>query len=575
MQIEQPSLKVLIAEDSAPDRLILSTIVTNAGHTAIPVIDGVEAVTAFRTERPDIILMDVLMPNMGGIEAARKIREVAREELVPILFLTSLSDTESLVECLEAGGDDFVSKPYNPIVLASKIKAFGRMREMHTTVSKQRDEIEKHHNHLIQEQRVAKQVFDKIAHSGCLDLSNIRYSMSPLAVFNGDVLVAEVSPSGNMIILLGDFTGHGLPAAVGSIPLATTFYGMVRKGFALPDILREINHKLHEILPVGFFCCATCIELNFSDQTMFTWTGGLPPSYLYRFKTDTYDIINSSNLPLGVLSSGSFKAEPTRIELDIGDRLYMWSDGVFESRNSDGDMFGEDRLHDLMEEYRGKNSLFDTVLNRVHEHIGAHDKDDDISLVEIIIQNIEVVADNSDSILSQSGMHDWSMAFTLNESSLKEFDPLPLLINIVTQVPGLQKNSTFLYTMLAELYANALEHGVLGLESADKHDPQGFTRFYQSRKERLEALTKGEVSFEFSHEACDEGGLLIVVVKDSGAGFDVEARQRAKEQQVFAEGNKSNYHGRGLTLLSNISEKLIVHPPGNHIEVHFRWKATV
>lgn len=575
MELEQHSLKVLIAEDSAPDRLILATIVSNAGHIAIPVTDGVEAVTAFKAERPDIILMDVLMPNMGGVEAAKKIREIARDELVPILFLTSLSDTESLVECLEAGGDDFVSKPYNRVVLQSKIKAFGRMRDMHTTVAKQRDEIEKHHNHLIQEQRVAKQVFDKIAHSGCLDLSNIRYSMSPLAVFNGDVLVAEVSPSGNLIILLGDFTGHGLPAAVGSIPLATTFYGMVRKGFALPDILREINHKLHEILPVGFFCCATCVELNFAEQTMFTWTGGLPPSYLYRYKTNTYDIISSANLPLGVLSSGSFKAEPTRIELDIGDRLYMWSDGVFESRNAEGEMFGEDRLHDLMEELRGKNTLFDTILGRVHNHIGAHDKDDDISLVEIIIQNIEVVPENSDTILSQSGMHDWSMDLTLSESSLREFDPLPLLINVVTQVPGLQKNSTFLYTMLAELYANALEHGVLGLKSADKHDPRGFTQFYQERKERLAALTDGEVRFEFKHEADEEGGLLIVVVKDSGEGFDVAAREAAKVAESKKSASKPNYHGRGLSLLNSISEKLIVHPPGNHIEVHFRWKATV
>ncbi|ABD81439.1 SpoIIE family protein phosphatase [Saccharophagus degradans] len=575
MDVEQHALKVLIAEDSAPDRLILATIVSNAGHIAIPVTDGVEAVTAFKAERPDIILMDVLMPNMGGVEAAKKIREIARDELVPILFLTSLSDTDSLVECLEAGGDDFVSKPYNRVVLQSKIKAFGRMREMHTTVAKQRDEIERHHNHLIQEQRVAKQVFDKIAHSGCLDLSNIRYSMSPLAVFNGDVLVAEVSPSGNMIILLGDFTGHGLPAAVGSIPLATTFYGMVRKGFALPDILREINHKLHEILPVGFFCCATCIELNFAEQTMFTWTGGLPPSYLYRYKTDSYDIINSSNLPLGVLASSTFKAEPTRIELDIGDRLYMWSDGVFESRNAEGDMFGEDRLHDLMQELRGKNTLFDTILGRVHQHIGANDKDDDISLVEIIIQNIEVVPENTDAILSQSGMQDWSMDLTLSESSLKEFDPLPLLINIVTQVPGLQKNSTFLYTMLAELYANALEHGVLALKSADKHDPRGFTQFYQERKERLAALEHGSVKFEFKHEASEDGGLLIVVVKDSGEGFDVEAREQRKREEAKTRDSKTVYHGRGLTLLSSISEKLIIHPPGNHIEVHFRWKATV
>ena len=87
---------------------------------------------------------------------------------------------------------------------------------MHKTLALQKMEIEKHKSHLLQEQTVAKQVFDNIAHDGCLNLDLIRHYMSPLAVFNGDVLVAEIGPEGNMLILLGEFTGHGLPAAIGS-----------------------------------------------------------------------------------------------------------------------------------------------------------------------------------------------------------------------------------------------------------------------------------------------------------------------------------------------------------------------
>src|SRR5690606_2431138 len=241
---QQRPLTILVADDTDTDRLILETIVRKEGHRIISAKDGIEAVAAYAQERPDIVLMDALMPRLDGFGAARQIKASAGEELVPIIFLTSLNDTESLVQCLDAGGDDFLSKPYNRVILQAKIKSFNRMRKMHATMIKQRDQIARHNELFLQEQAVAKQVFDNVAHSGCLNASNVRYDLSSLAVFNGDVMVAAMRPSGSMMLLLGDFTGHGLPAAIGAMPLASTFYGMVHKGFSMTDVLRELNRKL-------------------------------------------------------------------------------------------------------------------------------------------------------------------------------------------------------------------------------------------------------------------------------------------------------------------------------------------
>ena len=565
-------LNILIAEDSAPDRLILETIISKIGHWPVVVADGVEAVAAFKERKPDIVLLDVLMPNMGGIEAARQIRKLAGDEFVPIIFLTSLSGDESLVECIEAGGDDFLPKPYNQVVLQSKIKAFSRMREMHQVLAQQKSLIEAHNQHLIREQTVAKQVYDKIAHSGCLNLDIINSYMSPLAVFNGDVLVAEVSPNGSILILLGDFTGHGLPAAIGSMPLASTFYGMVRKGFSMADIVKEINAKLHGILPVGFFCCATCIDINLEKRRMRIWNGGLPESFLYRAKTNSYEVLSSRNLPLGVLSDQNFRADSKRVPLELGDRFYMWSDGVFEARNNTGEMFGEARLHDLMNRRLGASSLFDEILGQVHNHIGESDKDDDISLVEVLIDDFPVKRlDENTHTASKGQLVDWSMSFQVTESSLREFDPLPLLVNITSEVPGLKDRSTTLYTVLAELYANALEHGVLGLSSGLKKDPKGFAEFYKQKRERLRALSDGWVRVSLQHTAEEHGGLLNIRVTDSGKGFDPGNRSSKDEQVTSREEAKPDYFGRGLTLMKSICERLIIHPPGNDIEVDFRW----
>jgi two-component system, HptB-dependent secretion and biofilm response regulator len=130
---------------------------------------------------------------------------------------------------VEAGGDDFLSKPYNQIVLKAKLNALQRMRTMHATMQRQRDEISRHHAHLVQEQEAAKAVFDSVAHTGHLDAPFIRHLISPLAIFNGDVLLAARNPAGDLFVLLGDFTGHGLTAAVGAMPLAEIFYGMTER----------------------------------------------------------------------------------------------------------------------------------------------------------------------------------------------------------------------------------------------------------------------------------------------------------------------------------------------------------
>ena len=267
-------LSILIAEDGAADRMLLAAIVGRQGHHVVTASNGAEAVALFERERPQLVLMDALMPVMDGFEAAQQIKQLAGNELVPIIFLTSLTENEALVRCLEAGGDDFIAKPYNPIILEAKIQAMHRLRRLQATVLEQRDLIARRNQQLLDEQKAAKAIFDKVAHAGCLNAPNIRYRQSPRALFNGDLLLAAHAPAGRMFVLLGDFTGHGLPAAIGAMPLAETFYGMTAKGYSSNQILREINAKLKLILPVEMFCCATLLDINLGQGILRVWNGG-------------------------------------------------------------------------------------------------------------------------------------------------------------------------------------------------------------------------------------------------------------------------------------------------------------
>lgn len=566
-------LTVLIADDTDTDRLILESIVKKEGHRVISAKDGVEAVSLFESEHPDIVLLDALMPKLDGFGAARQIKALAGEALVPIIFLTSLTDTESLVQCLDAGGDDFLSKPYNRFILQAKIKAFNRMREMHGTMLAQRDQIYLHNEHLLQEQTVAKQVFDNIAHSGCLDATNVKYYLSPLAVFNGDVLVAAMRPSGSMLVLLGDFTGHGLPAAIGAMPLASTFYGMANKGFSLRDILREINQKLKDILPVGVFCCASIMDINFRKQRIQVWNGGLPDCFLYRAHDGSIENVASNHLPLGVVGDKDFRDDCQHYALERGDRFFMWSDGIHEARNTEGDMYGEERLIETFSSNRNPDVLFDDIMAGVQRFIDQGEKDDDLSLIEVMMDAPENVC--SKSIVNASGgrrgLRGWALDFEVKPDSFAYFDPLPLLLNVLVEVPGLRLHTGSLYTILAELYSNALEHGVLGLDSSLKGSAEGFTRYYDQREEQLQDSREGFVKFHLEHRSDDDNGTLLINVVDSGEGFaydELEVLQAGKPETERPVG----YSGRGIGLIGTLCESISYSGKGNDVEVIFTWE---
>ncbi len=123
-------MKVLIVEDSRINLRQISSIVSKMGHDIVTAHNGKEAITAFKSENPDIILMDVMMPEMDGYEAARHIKKLVGNRWVPLIFLTAMTEAEDLAEGIDAGGDDYLAKPVNKVILTAKIKAMSRIAAM-------------------------------------------------------------------------------------------------------------------------------------------------------------------------------------------------------------------------------------------------------------------------------------------------------------------------------------------------------------------------------------------------------------------------------------------------------------
>ncbi|MBV1873918.1 MAG: SpoIIE family protein phosphatase [Gammaproteobacteria bacterium] len=562
-------LKVLIADDSATDRLILKRLVMNEGHETFEAENGKLALDLFSQFKPDLVLLDALMPEMDGFETACKIKALANEKFVPIIFLTSLTDTESLVRCLKAGGDDFLTKPYNRVILKAKIVALNRMREASATMQQQRDHIIRYNKQLIHEQEVAKDVFDNIAHPGCVDDKNIKYILSPMAVFNGDLLLASKTPSGNLIVFLGDFTGHGLPAAIGAMPVAEIFYGMSLKGFAIQEVLQEINRKLSNILPVGVFCCGCMAEMDYRKQQVRVWNGGLPDAVIYSRSGDKVTKIPSFNLPLGIIKPENFNNAIKTFDVGEGDRFYMSSDGILEEENSRGEMYGEEGFFRVFEENINPEKVFEEHKQAVNNFCENGEQGDDHSFVEIVFYRLNSMALNVDASLKTHkyetlGRISWSMSLDLRADALRAPSPVPVLMHILREIPALQSRSGELYTVLAELYFNALDHGVLGLDSALKSSTEGFSKYYTQREKGLKKLKSDSVKITLTHYLLSNGGVLGIIIEDSGEGFNTE--EYLDKPRVV-----NGYCGRGISLVRSLCRSLKYGEQGNIVSAEYQW----
>lgn len=562
-------LRILIADDNQTDRMILKAILTQQGHEVVMAEDGAQALEAFERDGPQMVLLDVLMPRMDGLEAARRIKEAAGEDLVPIIFLTSLSDPESLAACLEVGGDDFLSKPYNRVILRAKINAFRRMRELHQSLQQERDRTDQRNHQLTREQELARRVFDNIAHRGCLGADNIRFEASPMSLFNGDVLFASPKPSGGMHLFVGDFTGHGLPAAIGAVPLSEIFYGMTGKGFAINDILREMNRKLQSILPTGVFCCAAMVDLNLRSGHAQVWNGGLPTAYVLRHDGG-YDELRSRHLPLGILPVDRFSAACERHSLAVGEHLLLATDGVIESLNAEGDLFGESRAVAAINGRDSPENGFDCLYDAVHDFGDGVVSDDDITILDVAMAPEAVLGAVEKDVLPDTGAgpEQWRLDYELRDRTLAQFNPVPLLLQVCMDVPGLRLFCGDLYTIITELFNNALEHGVLRLPSGLKDSSGGFSRYYSERERLLRELDTGWVSITLEHRAHRDGGggTLWISVADSGDGF--------ADADTVSGLDHDRLSGRGIALVRALCHGVRWNRAGNCVEAEFIWRAS-
>ena len=555
--------KALIVDDEKANRLALKSLLVKQGYQTIEAVNGEEAVALFKQQGADIVFMDVMMPIVDGYEATRQIKATSSKRFVPVIFLTAMSDETALAQCIEAGGDDFLVKPYDKLILQSKIRSMRRIAALN-------HEVQGMYSRIHREQEIAESVFVDAIQSPNIVNPYLRQTVRPASIFSGDMVLSAYSPSRDLFFLTGDFTGHGLLAALGAMPVSEVFRAMTTKGFSPEEILAGINRKLKEMLPVGMFFCAQLVVVSHDLEHVRVFNAGMPDVLVVDGANHHIKHrLASTGLPLGVDANANIHEMLQYAPIAHNDKILMYSDGLIEAHNARDQEFGSRRLINSIKR-APQNQIFEQILKSLDVFCGAVESQrDDVTLVEIsCVPDVLPALEAHDYLrpaahmLSDRG--EWKLSLRFDGARLRETNPVPVLINYLMEMEELEAERQSLFTVITELYLNALDHGVLALDSTLKTDPAGFEAYVQTRESRLASLDNGHVIFDLSVEQKAARRSILLRVEDSGKGFDF-ANHTAPNA-----GNMA-LSGRGLVLIRDLCESLEFEGNGNIAVARFSW----
>ncbi len=574
-------LNILVVDDEPLNQALLEALLEDMGHTAVLASSGEEGLAKFMQQLPDVVLMDVMMPGVGGFEAVRAMRR-ATSQWLPIIFITSLSQVDDMVLGIEAGADDYLLKPLNRELLRVKINNLHAQQLLHKKLANHNRSLMEFSEKAIDDSQIAQDFIRKVTSLDTINDPDVQFYLHPAENYSGDLIAFGRTPSGQLHVMLADSTGHGLAAALNVMPILQPFYAMTAKGFSLGKIIGEINRTLKNYLPQHRFVAAVFVMIDPDKQMLQVWNGGLPPATLLGGDGSVAHAFDSSSLPLGILGQEEFDAGAEQFFYGNNNyQLFLCTDGAVDTVAPGADMLrgmqvlldaarhehAEQRLSMIQQvvnqHLHGRPALDDVALMMLR--CGGEGKDDAASVSRKLSGGVEAMQHQREIIapaLQHAEAFDWQVQLQLTSAQLRKTDVIPLLMLLVNNMETQHSNlSSSLFVTLSELFNNALDHGVLKLDSALKEDPAGMEMYFEERARRLQNLEQGEINIRLEKFSAGDNAFLKVVFRDSGEGFDYAARLAAP-----LDDESLLRHGRGIALMQSLCYSLRYLGKGNEVE---------
>lgn len=367
--------KTILVVDDTPTNLDILRDGLTPEYAVKAAINGKIALQIAKTQVPDLILLDVMMPEMDGFEVCRQLKEMPETQGIPIIFVTAMGEVKDELMGLKLGAVDYITKPISLPIVQARVHT-------HLALKEAREELAQKNRQLYEERQMVEEVVVKMRTDHHFDDRHLRTLISPVEATSGDILLSAFRPDGGQHLLLGDFTGHGLPSAIGGPLAAHAFYSRTNEGRSAHEIFSEINQVLYRQLPTRLFMAAVMIKIPPSRDRLTLWNASLPDCLLVR-GDGSISHHASSLLALGIIADLDLEEGKEEVLFSANDRLFVFTDGIIEAGDDAQTLFGYPRLQKLLIDCAINNDPLEKVLDAVNHFQARGEQVDDISLIEV------------------------------------------------------------------------------------------------------------------------------------------------------------------------------------------------
>jgi sigma-B regulation protein RsbU (phosphoserine phosphatase) len=377
--------RILVVDDDATSRKMLVRTLSSAGYDCYESDNGAETLKLVHSEQPSLLLLDFDMPGLDGAEVLKRMRADRDPAVaqIPAIMLTGHGGEESEVLCLEAGADDFVTKPINTAVLRARIETQLRLRSMRRQLQQQNEELEEWRNNLERDLAAARLTQQSLIPQKppALPGWEVAAYYRPVIQVGGDIYGWLRMRDGRILFWIADATGHGASAALLTALAKLLFYHGSVEHDAPAAIMQAVNNDFRSIFGARSFMTAMCVALDPASGRANVVGAGHPPLLIARHDGGA-DSIASSAPPLGLVERARFIE--TIVNLRRGEAFVLYTDGLFGAANGEKPRLTPEHLAKMIDPSApSAEALLMSMMNQAMPADSEHSLPDDVAALAV------------------------------------------------------------------------------------------------------------------------------------------------------------------------------------------------
>ncbi len=392
------SASILVVDDTPANLQVLAGMLKDRGYKVRPVPSGKLALLAAGRDPPDLILLDINMPDMNGYEVCKILKADDKLNRIPVIFISALNEQLDKVKAFAVGGVDYITKPFQMEELHARVETHLKLRGLQTELEQANARLADANSRMSRDLKAAAKIQESFLPRNAprVDGFNFAWIYRPCDELAGDGLNVIPLGNGKVGLYVLDVSGHGVASALLSVTLSRLLSPpsepssiLIRErdiggGFQITPPA-EVAAHLNRLFP---FDAATeqltTMVYGILDATTgeFRYVSAGHPGPVHLPSKDDPVILASEGFPIGLVEE---IYEERSVYLEVGDRLYLYSDGVPEAMDADGVQLGNARLLDAIDQGR-KHALGESataLMLTIEQWLRLQRPQDDISILAI------------------------------------------------------------------------------------------------------------------------------------------------------------------------------------------------